>query len=56
MPLFMVHKSYLKTKIHKNLNISVSAPLYAAHIQKIVFDSNTFTENLVPLTGNYDSH
>ena len=47
----MVHISYLKTKIDKNKNISIRAPLYANHIDilqfihKSVFDYNTCTTN-----------
>ena len=58
----MVHISYLKSKMNKNQNISIRAPLSVASIdifqliQKSVFDYNTCTANLVLLTGNCDSH
>ena len=58
---FTVHIYYLKTKKNKNLNISVRAPLSAAHtdifdfFHKSIFDHNTCTVNWVPLTGNVDS-
>ena len=58
----MAHISYFETKMNKDQNISILAPLSAAHIdtfqfiQKSVFDYNTCTANRSPLTGNWDVH
>ena len=56
----MVHISYFETKFNNNQNISIWAPLSAAHIdifkfiQKSVFDYNICTVKGIPLTGICD--